>query len=104
MTPPSWSAGPQKELLPTEIEALVGYVARAGKTFFMIDPFQDAGLGPALERWGLGLGNDVIIDINPQAGAPARGRRSRLSATTSPTRSRVSSGSRRSSRSRARWS
>ena len=38
-------AGPQKELLPTEIEALVGYVARAGK-IFMIDPFQDAaGLG-----------------------------------------------------------
>ena len=59
-------AGPQKELLPTEIEALVGYVARAGKILFMIDPFQDAGLGPTLERWGLGLGNDVIIDINPQ--------------------------------------
>ena len=31
----------------------------------MVDPFQSTGLGPALERWGLGLGNDVIIDISP---------------------------------------
>jgi ABC-type uncharacterized transport system involved in gliding motility auxiliary subunit len=58
-------AGPQKELLPNEIDALVGYVGRAGKVFFMVDPFQNTGLGPALERWGLGLGNDVIIDVSP---------------------------------------
>jgi ABC-type uncharacterized transport system involved in gliding motility auxiliary subunit len=58
-------AGPQKELLPNELESLIGYVARAGKIFFMIDPFQNTGLGPVLERWGLGLGNDVIIDISP---------------------------------------
>jgi ABC-type uncharacterized transport system involved in gliding motility auxiliary subunit len=59
-------AGPQKDLLPNEIDALVAYVARAGKVLFLVDPFQDAGLGPALERWGLALGQDVIIDINPQ--------------------------------------
>ncbi len=59
-------SGPQKELLPSEIDALAGYVARAGKILFMVDPFQNSGLGPTLERWGLGLGNDVIIDINPQ--------------------------------------
>ncbi len=59
-------AGPQKNLLPTEIDALAAYVARAGKVLFLVDPFQDAGLGPMLERWGLSFGNDVIIDINPQ--------------------------------------
>jgi ABC-type uncharacterized transport system involved in gliding motility auxiliary subunit len=59
-------AGPQKDLLPNEVDALVGYVARAGKILFLVDPFQNAGLGPLLERWGLGLGSDVIIDINPQ--------------------------------------
>jgi ABC-type uncharacterized transport system involved in gliding motility auxiliary subunit len=58
-------AGPQKEILPKEIDALVAYVARAGKVLFMVDPFQNPGLGPALERWGLALGNDVIIDISP---------------------------------------
>ena len=41
-------------------------MARAGKVLFLVDPFQNAGLGPVLERWGLALGNDVIIDINPQ--------------------------------------
>jgi ABC-type uncharacterized transport system involved in gliding motility auxiliary subunit len=59
-------AGPQKDLLPSETEALVGYVARAGKLLLLIDPFQTAGLAPVLERWGLEVGNDVIIDINPQ--------------------------------------
>ncbi len=59
-------AGPQKDLLPNELDALSGYVARAGKVLFLVDPFQNAGLGPLLERWGLALGNDVIIDINPQ--------------------------------------
>jgi gliding motility-associatede transport system auxiliary component len=59
-------AGPQKDLLPNEVEALERYIARAGKVFFMIDPFQAAGLGSLIERYGLGLGNDVIIDVNPQ--------------------------------------
>ena len=58
-------AGPQKEVLPKELDALVAYVARAGKVLFMIDPLQNPGLEPVLERWGLGLGNDVIIDISP---------------------------------------
>jgi ABC-type uncharacterized transport system involved in gliding motility auxiliary subunit len=59
-------AGPQKDLLPNEVEALAAYVDRAGKVLFLVDPFQAAGLAPLLQRWGLGVGNDVIIDINPQ--------------------------------------
>jgi ABC-type uncharacterized transport system involved in gliding motility auxiliary subunit len=59
-------AGPQKDLLPSEVDALGGYVARAGKLFFLLDPFQAPGFGPLVERWGIGLASDVIIDINPQ--------------------------------------
>jgi len=59
-------AGPQKDLLANEVDALAGYIARAGKIFFMMDPFQAPGLAPLLERYGVGVGNDVIIDINPQ--------------------------------------
>jgi gliding motility-associatede transport system auxiliary component len=58
--------GPQKDLFPNEIDALAGYVAKAGKVLFMVDPFQAPGLTPLLERYGLTLGNDLIIDINPQ--------------------------------------
>jgi ABC-type uncharacterized transport system involved in gliding motility auxiliary subunit len=59
-------AGPQKDLLPNEVDALTAYAARAGKLLFLVDPFQAPGIGGVLERWGIGLGNDVIIDINPQ--------------------------------------
>jgi ABC-type uncharacterized transport system involved in gliding motility auxiliary subunit len=59
-------AGPQKDLFPNEIDALAGYVAKAGKVFFLVDPFQAPGLGPLIDRYGLTLGNDVIIDVNPQ--------------------------------------
>jgi ABC-type uncharacterized transport system involved in gliding motility auxiliary subunit len=59
-------AGPQKDLLPNEVDALAGYIARAGKVFFMVDPFQAPGLNALLEKYGITLGNDVIIDVNPQ--------------------------------------
>jgi ABC-type uncharacterized transport system involved in gliding motility auxiliary subunit len=59
-------AGPQKDLLPNESEAVTGYLARGGKVLFMVDPFQAAGFNPLLQRYGLGVGQDVIIDINPQ--------------------------------------
>ena len=59
-------AGPQKDLFPNEVDALAGYVAKAGKVFFLVDPFQAPGLGPLIDRYGLTLGNDVIIDVNPQ--------------------------------------
>ena len=59
-------AGPEKDLLPGEVDALAAYVDRAGKLFVMVDPFQAPSLGGLLGRWGLGLGNDVVIDTNPQ--------------------------------------
>jgi len=58
-------AGPQKDLLPPEVDAVQGYVARAGKILFLLDPFQAPGLAPVVERFGVGLGSDVIIDVNP---------------------------------------
>lgn len=60
-------AGPQKDLFPNETEALAAYLARAGKVFFMTDPFQAPGLSAFLEGYGLVPGNDVVLDDNPQA-------------------------------------
>jgi gliding motility-associatede transport system auxiliary component len=59
--------GPQKDLLPNEVDALAGYLARAGKVLVMADPFQAPGLTPFLDRYGIVLGNDVVLDDNPQA-------------------------------------
>lgn len=58
-------AGPQKDPLATELDTLHAYVARGGKLFLLVDPFQASGFGAFLDRYGLGLGNDVIIDVNP---------------------------------------
>jgi ABC-type uncharacterized transport system involved in gliding motility auxiliary subunit len=58
-------AGVQKDLLPTEVDALASYVAAAGKVLFMVDPMQAPGVTALLERYGLGLGNDIVLDVSP---------------------------------------
>src|SRR5262245_13381809 len=57
-------AGPDKDLLPNEVDALAGYLGRGGRIFLMADPFKAPGLGPWIERYGIGLDNDVIIDVS----------------------------------------
>ncbi len=57
-------AGPEKDLLPNEMDALAGYVGRGGRLLLMADPFKAPGLGGLVERYGIGLDNDVIIDVS----------------------------------------
>lgn len=54
--------GPQKDLLPTELEALEAYVKRGGKLLALIDPFTQPGLTDLLTKYGLRLGHNVIVD------------------------------------------
>jgi ABC-type uncharacterized transport system involved in gliding motility auxiliary subunit len=57
-------AGPEKDLLPNEMDALAGYVGLGGRLLLMADPFKAPGLGGLVERYGIGLDNDVIIDVS----------------------------------------
>jgi ABC-type uncharacterized transport system involved in gliding motility auxiliary subunit len=57
-------AGPDKDLLPNEVDALAGYVGRGGRLLLMADPFKAPGLGALVERYGITLDNDVIIDVS----------------------------------------
>ena len=57
-------AGPDKDLLPNELEALAAFVNRGGRLLVMADAFKAPGLGPLLERYGIALDNDVIIDVS----------------------------------------
>jgi ABC-type uncharacterized transport system involved in gliding motility auxiliary subunit len=54
--------GPQKDLLPQELQATEKYVARGGKLFLMLDPFVADGLIPFLQKYGVTAGRDVIVD------------------------------------------
>lgn len=54
--------GPQKDLLPNELETIKTYILRGGRVFFMLDPETAPGMIPFLEDFGVKLENDLIVD------------------------------------------
>jgi ABC-type uncharacterized transport system involved in gliding motility auxiliary subunit len=54
--------GPEKDLLPNELETLKNYLSKGGRVFFMIDPESAPGLIPFLRNYGIQLENDLIVD------------------------------------------
>ncbi|MBW1855898.1 MAG: GldG family protein [Deltaproteobacteria bacterium] len=57
-------SGPKNDLLDNEIKAIDGFISRGGRVFFMIDPYTVPGLVAFLEKYGIILGDDIIIDKN----------------------------------------
>ena len=56
-------AGPSHRLTDNELSLLDHYLAEAGgRLLAMIDPLTDTGLEPLLSKWGVTLGNDVVVD------------------------------------------
>ncbi len=56
-------AGPQSDLLPTELSAIGRYLEGGGSVMFMVEPFMADSLGIFLSRYGVTVGNDVVIDM-----------------------------------------
>jgi ABC-type uncharacterized transport system involved in gliding motility auxiliary subunit len=54
--------GPQKDLLPNELETVRNYITRGGRVFFMADPETAPGLIAYLLQFGARLENDVVVD------------------------------------------
>lgn len=57
--------GPRTDLFPQELQSLDAYIAQGGKVFFMATPFQSEGLVKYLEKYGVILDDDVVIELNP---------------------------------------
>jgi ABC-type uncharacterized transport system involved in gliding motility auxiliary subunit len=55
-------AGPTQPLLPSEITALETYLDGGGKAIFLVDKRQRPILEPIAERYGVQIGNGVVID------------------------------------------
>ena len=55
-------AGPQKNLLPDEEEALNQYLRDGGRMLMLMDPETPASFREFLAKWGLKLGSGNIID------------------------------------------
>jgi len=55
-------AGPQTELVSSEVKEISRYIEDGGNAFFMLDPFIKTGLEPLVRRLGVVLDDDLIID------------------------------------------
>jgi ABC-type uncharacterized transport system involved in gliding motility auxiliary subunit len=72
-------AGPQGAFLPEEAQALEAYFQRGGRALLLLDPvlegrpptFAATGLEGTLNRWGVVLKDDVVLD--PAAAVPQMG-------------------------------
>ena len=55
-------AGPKKPLLNSEIETLKQYIDNGGKTFFMIDPGTASEVVSFLEKYGVSIKDNTVVD------------------------------------------
>jgi len=55
-------AGPTRSLLEVEHAALDRYLARGGAVLALVDPRSRSDLVAQLSRWGVELGDDVVVD------------------------------------------
>ncbi|MEM6755033.1 MAG: Gldg family protein, partial [Cyanobacteria bacterium P01_C01_bin.38] len=60
-------AGPQRELLEGEIQALQNYINDGGNLLVMVDPGVDPKLDVLLQEWGVGLDNRLVINASESA-------------------------------------
>jgi gliding motility-associatede transport system auxiliary component len=58
-------AGPRQDLLESETEALSTFLGRGGHLLVMLDPESVPGLVTFVQRYGIEVGNDVVIETNP---------------------------------------
>lgn len=57
-------AGPSREPFPAELSAVERYLQRGGKALVMVDPAPGVGLDKFLDRWGVQVGHDLVIDTS----------------------------------------
>ena len=55
-------AGPQKDLVPAEVDALQAYLRQGGKVLGLFDPDQAPNMKGFLQNYGVLLGDDLVLD------------------------------------------
>jgi ABC-type uncharacterized transport system involved in gliding motility auxiliary subunit len=55
-------AGPSKVMSSAEIEMIEDYLSRSGRVMVLLDALKETGLEPMLNRWGVALRNDFVLD------------------------------------------
>jgi ABC-type uncharacterized transport system involved in gliding motility auxiliary subunit len=57
-------AGPSREPFPPEMAAVERYLQNGGKALVLVDPAPGVGLEKLLDRWGVRVGRDLVIDAS----------------------------------------
>jgi ABC-type uncharacterized transport system involved in gliding motility auxiliary subunit len=62
--------GPRTDLFQPEVDALDAYLGKGGKVLAMVDPpfpakMQDATMKRFLGRWGVELGDNLVVELSP---------------------------------------
>ena len=57
-------AGPQTPFLAPELEAVRQYLRHGGSVVAFLDPLHESGLEGVLSEWGVGVGDDFVIDTS----------------------------------------
>ena len=55
-------AAPQRQMFPSEIEALDTYMRAGGSVMFLLEPQRNAELAEFLRKWSIDVGDNVILD------------------------------------------
>jgi ABC-type uncharacterized transport system involved in gliding motility auxiliary subunit len=63
-------AGPARRFSDQEVALLQAYLEKGGRVLAMIDPATSTGLDDLLARWGAQLGQDIVIEGDPQRRLP----------------------------------
>lgn len=57
--------GPRTDLLPPELTAIDDYLAQGGHVLVMADPLQADGLAKYMAKYGVTLGQDLVVEPSP---------------------------------------
>lgn len=80
-------AGPQVDYLPSELELIRAYLRRGGKLLLMLDPPEKVEQPPITNllafarEWGIDVGQNVVVDANPNSRAFGAGPATPLAAS-----------------------
>lgn len=58
--------GPTRRLMDSELAVLDRSLDRGGRLLALLDPATETGLEPLLERWGILLARDIVVDPSQQ--------------------------------------
>ncbi|MFC1726247.1 GldG family protein [candidate division KSB1 bacterium] len=56
--------GPKSELFKSELDSIDSYLNRGGKVLFLIDPKPAPGMAEFFDKWGIEVGDDIVIDMS----------------------------------------